>query len=887
MKKLKLFALALVALCTTTTWAATVTFTGTEFKSEKTVTKENITMTLAEGISNASEQQIYKDGTATKADVVQIGNSANADYTVYYVEISATTEITDVVVTAVNNQSSSTYQIPVVYWEGAAAAEFDGYEMISLNCKAETTAPDPIDLSPIAGTKTVRFYRTIRINAAENAFSGASGYLTKGDGKTAFIISVEVTAKASCESPATALSLTADKTSDVYVGDVITFTTEGGNGGTIKLYDGDTEITSPWTATEGEHSFTAVQENNTVSDVVYCGATTDAIVLNVAKAETVESAVIKLGDATGAATVDKNTDITLTCVAENATAWQWYEGGAEIDGATEATYSFRPTVPGTYSYTVKASNKFGNATSEPFALTVNDIPEVLVLWAKEEANRIGIITYGSEKISTSTVKIHNNSYTIDAIKIESSYSAADKHYVIIKPETGGFEEGDTVYVATCFNNSSDDKTAKIAIYSEDGETNLFISENNGVNGKNSADDPVVEKYVLTADADSLFLGRNGNTATFLSTLKVVRPVNDGVAKLSSSLAELELALTPDLASLSKTVKLSGKNLTPGTYDLSLTAVEGLSIDPTSVTVGQDGKLSQTVTVTFASDVDVAAGAATLALTIGEKSVSVTINFSAVKSRDYSSSINIEQLVLDYGTSYDIATALEEKNIEYASLNALDSLSQKDGRNEPYLGLKIKTTGGYLKVSLKKDDVLKVKFGNIGDPLNITIEGEEPVQHSEGIFTYTATEADKYVTIATSTKNTVVFKQIMINEDIAEVTLPVEKFTITCSDAENGSVTADLAEAAEGETVTLTVTPADGYKVESVKVNGSAIEPVQGVYSFTMPAAAVIVAATFVLDQPTAWEGINADGKAVKVIRDGQVLILRDNKTYNVIGTEVK
>ena len=883
MKKLKLFALALVALCTTNLWAADPTFTLTAKTSviaDWNKTYENVTISVQGGaLANK------KPCGATDNEKALSLSSADS----HWIEISCPDGLNKIVVRGSGNSEGTTdYAAPLCI---CTAAPFDSTitSIIEVHYTGYDQACEDSQIDLPSGTKSVRLYRRVKVNNDKTAVGSGSNWApASATGNQTFNISyIEVYAKASCESPATALSLTADKTSDVYVGDVITFTTEGGNGGTIKLYDGDTEITSPWTATEGEHSFTAVQENNTVSDVVYCGATTDAIVLNVAKAETVESAVIKLGDATGAATVDKNTDITLTCVAENATAWQWYEGGAEIDGATEATYSFRPTVPGTYSYTVKASNKFGNATSEPFALTVNDIPEVLVLWAKEEANRIGIITYGSEKISTSTVKIHNNSYTIDAIKIESSYSAADKHYVIIKPETGGFEEGDTVYVATCFNNSSDDRTAKIAIYSEDGETNLFISENNGVNGKNSADDPVVEKYVLTADADSLFLGRNGNTATFLSTLKVVRPVNDGVAKLSSSLAELELALTPDLASLSKTVKLSGKNLTPGTYDLSLTAVEGLSIDPTSVTVGQDGKLSQTVTVTFASDVDVAAGAATLALTIGEKSVSVTINFSAVKSRDYSSSINIEQLVLDYGTSYDIAAALEEKNIEYASLNALDSLSQKDGRNEPYLGLKIKTAGGYLKVSLKKDDVLKVKFGNIGDPLNITIEGEEPVQHSEGIYTYTASEADKYVTIATSTKNTVVFKQIMINEDIAEVTLPVEKFTITCSDAENGSVTADLAEAAEGETVTLTVTPADGYKVESVKVNGSAIEPVQGVYSFTMPAAAVIVAATFVLDQPTAWEGINADGKAVKVIRDGQVLILRDNKTYNVIGTEVK
>ena len=43
-----------------------------------------------------------------------------------------------------------------------------------------------------------------------------------------------------------------------------------------------------------------------------------------------------------------------------------------------------------------------------------------------------------------------------------------------------------------------------------------------VNGKLTDDDPVVETYTLEADADALYLGRNGNTGTIVTTLKVVR-----------------------------------------------------------------------------------------------------------------------------------------------------------------------------------------------------------------------------------------------------------------------------------------------------------------------------------------------------------------------------
>lgn len=39
--------------------------------------------------------------------------------------------------------------------------------------------------------------------------------------------------------------------------------------------------------------------------------------------------------------------------------------------------------------------------------------------------------------------------------------------------------------------------------------------------------------------------------------------------------------------------------------------------------------------------------------------------------------------------------------------------------------------------------------------------------------------------------------------------------------------------------------------------------------------------------PTGFENVVSNGKAVKVVRDGQVLILRDGKMYNALGAEVK
>jgi len=61
---------------------------------------------------------------------------------------------------------------------------------------------------------------------------------------------------------------------------------------------------------------------------------------------------------------------------------------------------------------------------------------------------------------------------------------------------------------------------------------------------------------------------------------------------------------------------------------------------------------------------------------------------------------------------------------------------------------------------------------------------------------------------------------------------------------NGTVSADLPVAENNEAVTLTVTPAAGYAVKSVKVGNTEIEPVNSVYSFTMPDNDVTVTAEF-------------------------------------------
>lgn len=81
-----------------------------------------------------------------------------------------------------------------------------------------------------------------------------------------------------------------------------------------------------------------------------------------------------------------------------------------------------------------------------------------------------------------------------------------------------------------------------------------------------------------------------------------------------------------------------------------------------------------------------------------------------------------------------------------------------------------------------------------------------------------------------------------------VAAPVE-YSITISDYENGTVTASASTAREGDQITLTVTPAEGYTLDVLTVTNVTTSEAVAVTDnkFTMPASDVTVSATFVVN----------------------------------------
>ncbi|MBR2168276.1 MAG: InlB B-repeat-containing protein [Paludibacteraceae bacterium] len=238
---------------------------------------------------------------------------------------------------------------------------------------------------------------------------------------------------------------------------------------------------------------------------------------------------------------------------------------------------------------------------------------------------------------------------------------------------------------------------------------------------------------------------------------------------------------------------------------------------------------------------------------------------------YASSINIEQWVLDNGagkgnnkvaeqTSAFIAV-LEGLNYKCADLNELDSLTdaKNDGdRNEPFLGIKWKKASSQISFLLKSGSTVRVKLGNIGSGVDLIINEEAAVAKDASFEYENTTGSDVKVTFKGKGTATVVFKQIMIDEAIAEVKLPAN-VTI---DANGGTYAGETSLKYTGTPLVIgNATPADaenylfdGWYDGETKINAAAYEPARNV---TLVAKYVLKPSPFSLTALTYRVGTGA------------------------------
>ena len=201
---------------------------------------------------------------------------------------------------------------------------------------------------------------------------------------------------------------------------------------------------------------------------------------------------------------------------------------------------------------------------------------------------------------------------------------------------------------------------------------------------------------------------------------------------------------------------------------------------------------------------------------------------------------------------------------YASAQATPSLYKKAGASGPSVSLKASAT----EVEVGAEVTITATATGFSGEVAWSWEGTGSADGAT--FTLDTAVAGTYVVTATATAG----EEKASKSITVTVKAPAVKYAITVAEGiENGSIAADKDSAEEGETVTVTATPAAGYKLDKIYVNGTAIDG----KTFPMPAEAVELSATFaevsgvsyVLVESEEDFEVGADYLVVAVNKDGK------------------
>ena len=505
---------------------------------------------------------------------------------------------------------------------------------------------------------------------------------------------------------------------------------------------------------------------------------------------------VESAEISGATEVFVGYGVELTCTAAKANAYQWYVNGAAVEGATAKKYAFTAEAEGSYSIYCTATNDYTAtpvqsntlvvvATIKPAATAcANVIPASAGTNPTEVGTEIDLdVNSEGGKIFVAGMKNTDGSSIVynalglglmkggaDSVRIEFNNFIAEGSVITIKMAAGGTGNRGLKLQTPSKSTLLDASWAA----TEAGEVREFEYTV-------PAGSPLIGDYrILLARNNSVYL-----QSVQMGDCGEARDIPaDTDPELKVSLSSVDLNLTAANPNPTASVVFSGKNLTAGTYNLVVPNLAGLTVTPTAVTVGEDGKLNAEVTLAYTSAVDVEAASSEISLTINEITKSVVINYSAELAKNYiSASVNIEQWILDNGTNTDAYKAvLDAANIEYNNIDALDTLNEtKDNRNYAFLGLKLKKNDAALRCWLEAGHSIAVKFGNVGadfkviangveqtltaaDYANTTVEGDK-------VLTLANAPVDMYLEIVCNSTKTLVVKQIMLDEPVAAIELP--------------------------------------------------------------------------------------------------------------------
>lgn len=316
---------------------------------------------------------------------------------------------------------------------------------------------------------------------------------------------------------------------------------------------------------------------------------------------------------------------------------------------------------------------------------------------------------------------------------------------------------------------------------------------------------------LTADSKVKFEGNsNSNSRFFLDEISVVKTGDATPVKTATSIA---VKTTPT----------------------KVEYTEGDKFDPAGLVITVSYNFGEPEDIAYEGNESLFSFEPSLSTALTPENTSVTITYGE-QTTTQTISVEAFSIANTQETAYTVAEAI-------ALIDADKGLS----------------TPVYVKGTVSKVvTAFDASYGNIS--VNISADGETTGSQFQLFRNFkgaekekwtSATEApevgDQVVAYGTLTKYNTTYEMAEGNYVVSIVKKnPIVKYNITIAEnIENGSVTASAENAAEGDVITLTATPADGYVFGEWSVKGADNSTISVTDNkFTMPAADVTVSATF-------------------------------------------
>lgn len=451
----KLFTLAAAVLASFSLWAQT------------TLATFEVTLTEAPTAAYASYSDDDADYTCNK-----VGSNSSSNYCLvgshYYMKLTAADAYVKI---KLKSGSIVAGDIVYVYHNHTSAKNGVGFAMTSGGTNGSTgnaTANTELELS-------------YTLTASDIANDGSISVYRQGS--NLYVGKIKVVRPApTCTSPATELSIDPVESAPYYAGNTIHFSLNGGNGSAKTLtLDGQPYEYLQWLMEEGEHTFAVSQE---VSEGI-CGGSAE-LTINVLS-NTPVMAVTVDGPASGFI----GAELVYTATAANATQFAWFVDGVDVNTNT-ASFTYTG-IKGEHSIVCKARNEF-NATDEWIASDAKVITITKVCGELIKATTNGAVT-GVIGGTISTNLSSGSSKKLDKSK-----------YFGVQLANGTFMAGDifTIHVTAAAG------LGKCMLYADNAGENLIIDA--GSDGYYTTGELTVTLPDAATGKNAIYLYReDGNT----------------------------------------------------------------------------------------------------------------------------------------------------------------------------------------------------------------------------------------------------------------------------------------------------------------------------------------------------------------------------------------